>query len=189
MKRIVMAAGWLAVGAFALSGQEPRPKEELRSFAGAFVPTGGQRALFKSAAMVGAQGALEIDETMHMVGTFAWVPAHTKYPGADENVSIFTFDLGVEIGPTRPLANGRAFKPFFGLGVGGRSYNFKATTLSDRTCAAAYGSPGSELQMARIALRLEARENMYCYKSPIVGIESVTRYDLGLAFGLAYHFR
>jgi hypothetical protein len=189
MKRIGLAVGLLAAGALSLSAQAPAEKAEIRPFVGAYLPTGPQRDLFKAAALFGTQVAAEIDETLHLVGTFAWSPVHNKYAGVDENVSIFSYDLGVEVGVTRPMANDWLFKPFAGLGVGGRAYEFKATTLSDRSCAAAYGSLGSELQIARMALRFEARDNVFCYKSPVAGVDAKTRNDVVLAFGVAYHFR
>ena len=47
----------------------------------------------------------------------------------------------------------------------------------------------AEFQLARTALRIEARDNVFCYKSPIAGVSSQTRSDIGLAFGVAYHLR
>jgi hypothetical protein len=189
MKRITIVIGALIGGAFA----QPAPAQlftpELRPFVGAYVPTGSQRDLFKDATMFGVQGALELAPTLHLVGTYGWVPAHNKYSGFDENVSIFSYDIGAEFGVSQPLGSGWEMKPFLGLGVGARSYVYKSDGLSDRTCGAGYGSLGSEFQLDRVALRLEARDNVFCYRSPIAGVSSRTRNDVGLSFGFAYHFR
>jgi hypothetical protein len=48
---------------------------------------------------------------------------------------------------------------------------------------------GTEFQIARTALRLEARDNVFRYRSPISGVSSKTRNDVGLSFGVAYHLR
>jgi len=189
MKRTAIVIGILIAGTLAQPARAQLVTPELRPLVGAYIPTGAQRDLFKDATMFGIQGALEVVPTFHLVGTFAWVPAHNKYTGFDENVSIFSYDFGAEVGLTQPIGSGWEFKPFVGLGVGARTYAYKATGLSDRTCAAGYGALGSEFQFAKVALRLEARDNVFCYRSPIAGVSSTTRNDVGLAFGFAYHFR
>lgn len=105
----------LAVGATTLAAQSTPVKPELRPFAGAMIPTGELRKLFRDAPMVGISPALELRPSFHVLGTFTWVPAQNKY------------------------------------GV--------------------------------------AQDNVFCYRSPISGVSSKTRNDMGLAFGLAYHLR
>ena len=189
MRRTAMAIAMLATGALTLPAQAPVWKPELRPFIGASVPTGGQRDLFKDAALVGLQGAFELRPTTHVLGTLSWTPAHNRYVAADENVSIFAYDVGIEKGLVKPFASGWELRPFFGVGAGARTYAFKSRALKDQTCVAGYGALGTELQLRRVAMRLEARDNLYCYKSPIGGIESKTRSDFAFALGLAYHFR
>jgi hypothetical protein len=117
------------------------------------------------------------------------VPAQDKYAVAQDNVNIFQYNLGVELGFVQPLGASWEVRPFVGAGVGGRMYAYQATTLSNKTCAAGYGALGTEFQLARTALRLEARDNVFCFRSPIAGVSSKTRNDIGLAFGVAYHLR
>jgi hypothetical protein len=76
-----------------------------------------------------------------------------------------------------------------GVGAGGRTYAFSSSMLRDRTCAAGYAAAGAEVQLVPWAFRLEGRGNMFCYKSPLVGVASETRSEVGLRLGLAYHFR
>jgi len=189
MRRTAILIGAMIVGVFAQPVRAQLFTPELRPFVGAYMPIGAQRDLFKDATMFGVQGALEIVPTLHLLGTFSWVPVHNKYSGFDENGSIFAYDVGTELGIVQPLGAGWEFKPFFGLGLGARTYAYKAAGLSDRTCAAGYGAVGSEFQLEKVAFRLEARDNVFCYRAPIAGVTSKTRNDLGLAFGLAYHFR
>lgn len=189
MKRTGIVLGLLLAGAFAAPARAQLVTPELRPFAGAYLPTGTQSGLFKAAALFGVQGALEVTPTFHLLGTFSWVPGHNRYTGFDENVSIFSYDVGTELGMVQPLTDGWEFKPFIGLGAGARTYAYKATGLSDRTCAAGYGALGSEFQLDRVALRFEARDNVFCYRSPLPGVASSTQNDIGLAFGFAYHFR
>jgi hypothetical protein len=163
-------------------------KPELRPFAGVNLPTGTQRQLFTDAGMVGAQLALEIKPSFHLVGSFGWVASQNSYPVGDDNTDIFLYDVGVEFDLIQSLGGSWEFKPFIGAGAGARTYSF-AGPLRTRTCASGYATIGTEFQYAPWALRLEARDNLFCYKSPIAGVKSQTRNDIGLSFGLAYHFR
>jgi hypothetical protein len=75
------------------------------------------------------------------------------------------------------------------VGVGGRTYAFQGVGLADRTSFAGYGALGTEFQIARTALRLEARDNVIRYRSPVPGVSAKTRNDVGLSLGVAYHLR
>lgn len=189
MRRTTLVLGALIAGIFALPARAQLFTPELRPFVGAYIPTGAQRDLFKETSLFGIQGALEVLPTFHLLGTVSWMPAHNKYAGFDENVNIFAYDVGTEFGMAQALGSGWELKPFLGLGIGARTYAYKAAGLSDHTCAAGYGAVGSEFQFDKVALRLEGRDNVFCYRSPIAGISSKTRNDVGIALGFAYHFR
>jgi hypothetical protein len=189
MRRITLAAAALALGAVALPAQTRKPVPEIRPFAGASIPSGAQRDLFKDAPMFGAQAALELKPNLHLIGTFGWVPGHTKYPVADDAVDLFEYNVGAELGLVRPMGGGWQFKPFLGLGAGARTYNYQAKDLTTETCTAGYGAAGTEFQVGRTALRAEARANVFCFQPPEPGAKKATRNDVGLNIGLAYHFR
>ena len=189
MKKILVAGLALGLVTTALPAQTHKVKPEIRPFAGAMIPTGELRKLFLDAPLFGVSTALELKPTFHVLGTFAWVPAQDKYGLAQNNVNIFQYTVGAELGFVRPLAGRWELRPFAGLGVGGRTYAFQGIGLNNKTCFAGYGAVGTEFQIARTALRLEARDNVICYRSPVVGISSKTRNDIGLALGVAYHLR
>lgn len=184
--RLVIAAAVL--GATALPAQTRQATPELRPFVGVSIPTGAQRDLYGDAPLVGLGGAYQLRPNLHLVGTFAWVPGQTEYAVADDNVNIFQYDVGVELSVERALGSWMV-RPFLGLGGGARTYAFGSALLDDKTCAAGYGTLGSEFMLGAAALRIEARDNLFCYRSPIEGEESHTRNDLGLSLGLSYHFR
>lgn len=186
--RTAFVVAALVAGATTLAAQTSI-KPEIRPFAGAIIPTGDQRTLFRDAPMLGLQTAVEVTPSLHVVGTFGWVAAQNKYPVAKDNVNVFLYNVGVELGFVQPLAGRWELRPFAGLGFGARTYDYQATTLATKTCSAGYGALGTEFQLGRTALRLEARDNLYCFKSPIAGVASETRNDVGLAFGIAYHLR
>jgi len=185
MKQGLFLVVALCASAVALPAQTPAL--EVRPFGGASIPTGTQRDYFKTAAQFGLQGAIEVMPAFHVLGSFSWVDGKNKYSVSNLNVDIFQYDLGTEVGLVTSIGKGWEMKPFLGLGAGGRTYRFSADQLSNKTCALAYGAVGSEFQITKLALRLEARENVFCYRSPIVGQKSKTRNDLGLSFGIAYH--
>lgn len=189
MRLTAIAIAALFGGASALAAQTPEIRPEIRPFAGATIPLGDQRTLFKDAPLFGVQAALELKPSLHLVGTFGWVPGQNKYAVTQDNVSILQYNVGVELGFVQPIGGSWELRPFIGAGVGGRTYTYQAATLSNQTCAAGYGAVGTEFQLARTALRIEARDNVFCYKSPIAGVSSQTRSDIGLAFGVAYHLR
>ena len=189
MRKGLLLAVALSAAATALPAQTWSPALELRPFAGASIPTGTQRDFFKDAALFGLSGAIEMKPTFHVLGSFSWTDGKNKYNVSNLNVDIFSYDAGFELGAIQALTAGWEMKPFFGLGAGARSYRFSSDQLSNKTCALGYGALGSEFQISNLALRLEARENVFCYRSPVIGEKSKTRTDLGLSFGIAYHVR
>ena len=171
-----------------LRAQRSKAVPELRPFVGVSVPTGDQRDFFKNGPMAGVQGAVEIKPFLHALGTVGWVYASDKYQ-INSNANILSYNAGIELGPVAALPEKWQFMPFVGLGAGARTYLYSGAGLSDQTCVAGYGAVGGEFKVGLTAFRLEARDNVFCYKSPFVGVASKTRNDLGLAFGIAYHLR
>lgn len=191
MRRIAFVIAGLLTGATALSAQTTKIKPEIRPFGGAVIPTGDQRELFKDAPMAGVQAAVELMPSLHIVGTFGWAPSQNKYAAAltQDNVNIFQYNVGAELGFVQPVAGDWELRPFIGIGGGARTYVYEAQALADKTCGAGYGAVGTEFQLARTSLRLEARDNLFCFRSPIANVSSETRNDIGLSLGVAYHLR
>ena len=188
MRRTIFVAAAFLATATALPAQGRKAIPEIRPFAGASIPTGAQRDLFKDAPIVGLEAAVELKPSLHLLGSFGWVPGQNKYGVTKDNVSIFQYDVGLELSLVRSLSDHWLFKPFVGVGGGARTYSYQASTLSSRTCAAGYGAVGTEFQVGRTAFRVEGRDNVFCFKSPLAGGDSRTRNDIGGAIGLAYHF-
>lgn len=188
MKRTLFAIGTLVASGMVLPLRAQTTTPEFRPYVGAFMPTGALRDALKTSAVYGFEAALEVTPNLHVLGTFGWSPAHDKYTGYDENVNIYAVDVGSELGLVRSLASGWELKPFLGLGVGARTYDYKSSSLAGQTLAAGYLSAGSEFQLSRIALRVEGRENVFHFRSPL-STGSNLRNDVSLLLGFAYHFR
>lgn len=186
MRKILLISG-LALAASALGAQEPwqRARPEIRPFVGAYVPTGALRDRFETATMVGAQGALELNQNFHVTASVGLTHGHNKFGFNDDLTYIWQYDVGAEFNLVEPVTRDWMLRPFVGLGAGARTYDYKVTSGTN-SCAAGYGALGSELQKGAVAFRVEARDYAVCFKSPVTGRKS-TRNDLGIAFGIAYH--
>jgi hypothetical protein len=185
MRRFFIAACLLSIGASATAQELPRFLE-LRPLIGAYVPTGAQRDYFDDAAIYGLQAAFEYRPTLHFVGSFTWSPSHNNFVAVDDAVNMFQYDVGAEFNLVRSLGAGWDLKPFLGLGVGGRTYNYDAMSLATRTFVAGYGVIGTEFQYRSVAIRLEGRDYLSDFQNPLIG-GSEARNDLGFSIGLAYH--
>jgi len=189
MKKLTFTLVALMTTAMVSSAQEPRVRPEIRPFVGMYFPTGDQRDLFDDGSVLGVQAALELRPSFHLLGTFGWGVGQTKYVSSKDHVETLQYDVGLELNMVRALGEQWLFKPFLGLGGGARTYLYEDDDLKNRTCAAGYGALGAELEFDRTAIRLEGRDNVFCFRSALPGIKSRTRNDVGLALGLAYHFR
>lgn len=186
--RISLLALALTASAASTQAQEAW-KLEIRPFVGTSIPTGGLRDVIGSETLYGMQGAAEVRPWLHVLGTLGWAPAETRYVADDRNLDVLQYDVGVEASGSQPFMRGWQFHPFWGLGAGARTYLYDSDALADRTCLSGYASTGIELQSGRTALRAEARDNVFCHRSPLAGGKSRTRNDLNFSLGLAYHFR
>lgn len=161
---------------------------EIRPFVGVYLPTGPMQDQFKSASMAGVQVAVEMNRNFHVLGSVGWTHGHTKLSMSRDRTDIWQYDLGVEGNLLRPLGDVWLLRPFAGIGAGGRTYDYRAPGVGSKRCTAGYGSLGAEVQRRDVALRLEGRDYLSCFESPITGRKS-TLNDVGISLGLAYHIR
>jgi hypothetical protein len=164
-----------------------QPAAEVRPYAGVFLPVGALEADFKSATMVGVQGAVELNRHVHGVANVGWTHGHNRIFTSDVT-HIWQYDVGAEFNLVKPMGWDWYFRPFMGLGAGGRTYDYRRVAEKTTSCTAGYGSIGAEIQRNDVAFRAEARDYLTCFESPISGRKN-TRNDIGLTFGLAYHVR
>ena len=178
----------LVLGATGLNAQMKTSTFELRPFAGATVPAGAHRDLFKDAPIFGLGVAFQLQPNLHIVSNFSWMREHTKYAVLKNDGNRYSYDVGVELSAERPMTANWMFRPYVGLGGGARTYTYQAETLFKRTGAAGYASLGTEFRYGVTAIRVEARGNAFDFKSPQLNGPSNTRYDLAFSVGMAYHF-
>ena len=189
MKKLLAAALLVLVAATSLAAQQrANPLAlELRPFGGVLIPTGALADDFKTAAMAGGQVAFELSPVLHLMGTAAWTQGHNKFPDVTDDVTyVWQFDVGAEYTFLRVPMNTVMFRPFVGLGLGARTYDYKEADFDTKTCTAGYGALGTEFLRGDWALRAEARDYMTCYTNPVTNLKK-TRNDVGIALGFAYH--
>ena len=180
----------LALCAPMMGAQEPpRWKPELRPFIGTSMPTGGLRDVIGDQSIYGLAGAGELRPWLTVVGTFAWGPGTTHYPVTESGMDVLRYDMGLEVNTSQPIWLGLDLHAFWGIGAGARTYLYDDASLGDRTGPAGYLNTGVDMQKGRIGARLEARGNLFRYRSPLAGEYSATLHTLDLTLGFAYHLR
>lgn len=187
MRTILIVPALLLASTLTAQEQWRPPTLEVRPFAGVYLPLGAQRSDFKSATMVGGQAAVELNRHVHALATVGWTHGHNKF-FTEDVTHIWQYDLGTEFNLVREIGAGWYFRPFLGAGAGGRTYDFRGPSGGTKTCTAGYGTAGAEMQSGLVAFRVEARDYLSCFESPVNGTKR-TRNDLGLSVGLAYHLR
>ncbi len=173
-----------------LEAQEPSARNfEIRPYVGAYLPTGDQRDIFKDAILVGAQASYRIVPQVAITGTLGWSPTEDRLT-AGQTVDLLQYDVGAELRASAWLrGESWDFTPFFGLGVGGRTYDYRDLDNVDaKTNVAGYGALGGEFGFGQFGFRIEGRDYVSRFE-PLTGNgETKTRNDVALAAGLTIRF-
>lgn len=158
---------------------------EVRPFAGALIPTGASRTVLKNALLAGGQVSVRILPQLAATGTFAWSPNNDRSFLGAPTLDVYQYDVGLEArGAGWFEGDGWNFTPFAGVGVGGRTYNYRNLDFRSTTDVDGYGSVGAELGYGRIGLRVEGRDYLSQFH-PLNGIGLTTNHnDVALGAGL-----
>ena len=187
--RYLILAALIAGAPSAAAQQKSWIGPEIRPFVGAYLPTGAIRTDFKSAVMLGAQAAYEPTRHLHVIGTLGWANGQSRLGMlSNQRVSIWQYDVGLEVNVDRPLTRDWKFQPFLGAGAGGRTYDYRASETSTSSCISGYAATGAQMQRSALAWRVEARDYLSCYESPMTA-KSKVRNDFTIMLGAAWHFR
>jgi hypothetical protein len=163
---------------------------EIRPYVGAYIPTGDQRDDFKDAVLVGAQGSYRFTPVIALTATVGWSPTEDRVLTAQETVDLWQYDIGAEFrAPAWLQGESWDFSPFVGLGIGGRTYDYRDRDNVDaKTNVAGYGALGGEFGFGQFGLRIEGRDYISRFE-PLIGTgEAKTRNDIAVAAGLTIRF-
>jgi hypothetical protein len=177
-----------AAGATRAQAQDAGSGFEFRPYVGAYVPTGDQRDFLKDAVLVGAQASWRLTQALAVTGTFGWSPSKDRITAGDETLDVYQYDIGLEGRLGNSASSTWSFTPFAGIGIGGRTYNYRDLDIEAKTNVAGYGALGGELGVGRWGLRLEARDYLSRFE-PLTGTgETKTRNDITIATGITVRF-
>ena len=176
-----------ATGA-AVAQDAPLRRFELRSFGGAFVPTGSQHSSLTNGATLGLQGAYSFNRYFAAVGTVAWSAAEENSLRLSD-VDVYQYDLGAEAGFDKPMTSAVTLRPFIGVGLGGRAYDYTDRNTEAQYNLAGYGGGGAQLSMGRFGWRFEVRDYVSGFKGLNGELESSeTRNDLTISSAFTVRF-
>jgi hypothetical protein len=160
----------------------------IRPIVGGYIPTGDQRDALKDALLVGGQLGLQFAGPVNLTGTFGWVPSESKLTPSDNGINLFQYDLGLELTSSTSMGmlTSTNFRPFIGLGAGGRTYSFRDVDLTGKTYFAGYGALGGEFNVQRLAIRIEGRDYLSQFEGFTGGQSNKWRNDVALFAGLGF---
>lgn len=163
---------------------------ELRPFLSVYVPIGSQRQLLMDGLGVGTQASWRASRRVAISGTFGWT--QTKHRIGPQVLDIFQYDAGVE-GRVPAWRSGGSWStgslweitPFVGIGLGGRTHNYRDLDGGSKTVFEAYGATGAEADLGETGVRFEVRDYLSRFKPLAGGRASKTRNDVAVRAGLS----
>jgi len=184
----VALTGLFAIGGTARA-QAVTSGFEIRPFVGAYIPTGDQRDFLDDAVLVGGQLSWHVIPALSLTGTFGWSPSKDRVTAGDQTLDIYQYDVGAELRASSWLNGGTwSITPFAGLGLGGRTYDYRDLDVDAKTNFDGYSALGGDIGFGPIGFRIEARDYVSQFK-PLTGSgDTKTRNDIGLAAGVSYRF-
>jgi hypothetical protein len=183
----------VVAGQPAMSRTHPQPLPRAESnwefnfTSGAFIPIGDQSGVLKNASLSAAQLSYVLTPHVAITSTLGWAGSRDLTTADDPKLDVFTYDVGAEARMPRGFANKLlALSPFAGIGVGGRSYNYRSLRVDATDNVAAYGGAGAEIGIRRLSVRFETRSYLASFKPLTGGGKAATRSDIVVMLGFRF---
>lgn len=184
----VLATGTLAAQTSATT-PPPSPDSsnhwELLFSTGKFIPTGAERRTLRDAPLSTVQLSYVFASRVALTTMFGWARSHDLGTEGTPRISVFTYDVGIEARTPRWNASESvSLASFAGIGGGRRSLDYRGRDVDATHAPAGYAAVGADLAVARVGVRLEARDYV-ASMTPLAGAgRRQMRNDLSILAGL-----
>lgn len=185
-KLMIVAAAILGIAGNA-QAQDTTRKLEISPYAGAYLGLGDQRDTLEDAFLAGLRLKYDFHPYVALTGSFAWSPTEAKQ-FANEKLDVYQYDLGVQGQYPIALTADWTLKPFVGVGVGARTYDFRDLNADAETDFVWYSELGAGIERGPLAFAVTARDTMSAYDGLAGEQDSTTRIDLQLFGSVGLRF-
>jgi opacity protein-like surface antigen len=170
--------------------QQPARKFEVSPYVGAFIATGDQRDVLDDAFLAGLTLSYDVHRYVAVIGSFGWAASQGQQgPAANEDLDLFTYDLGVQGHYPLALSKSLTLKPFVGAGLGARSYSFRdLDDVDSETDFVGYFSAGANLEYRKFVVGLTLRDYISDFDGIDADDDSATRNDLAAFTSVGLRF-
>jgi hypothetical protein len=182
---VVAAAALLLLAIpHAATAQQDTPRRwRLLVSSGTLIPTGAQRTVIARGGVTVAQLAW-VPGRVAVTASLGWARTRDVTTAAKPKVDALLYDIGAELRGSYRSLGVVAAKPFAGVGVGARSYDYRAGSTAATHNLTGFVSAGGEVDLRRVQLRLEVRDYLSGF-APLAGTGArATRNDVMLLAGL-----
>jgi outer membrane protein with beta-barrel domain len=186
MKKLsVVVAAVAALAATTARAEEPVRRWSIAPLVGAYIATGDQRDVLDDSLLTGLTLSYEIHPNLAVVGAFSWAPTQDL---RENDLDLFQYDLGLQGQYPVALTRSLTLKPFVGVGLGARTYEYRDLAVDAETDFAGYVSAGAGLEYEALELRLTARDYLSAFDGIGVEGDSSARNDLSLFASVGLRF-
>jgi hypothetical protein len=168
-----------------LTAAPPTERWEFLVPSGTAAPVATKKNAVKRGNLIAVQASYLVRPNLALTSTVGWIRSRDLASAGSPKLDVFTYDLGAEVrAASFALGTRASFKPFAGVGVGVRSYNYRSLPVDATHNPGAYVGVGGELGVCRVRLRLEVRDYVTGFMSLDGHGGSRTRHDVVVMAGV-----
>jgi hypothetical protein len=155
-KSLALLTALAALAATPARAEEPAARLEVSPLVGAYMPILGQRDTLGDALLVGLAGTYDFHPNVAFVGALAWAAPKA----AGQTVDLFQWDIGLQGQLPYALSASWTLKPFVGVGIGPRTYDFRSAAIETETDFHFYSAVGASLRRGGLDLAFTLRHEL-----------------------------
>lgn len=180
---LALAAAIAPVGAARAQGYT----YDFRLEGGGWVPTGTMANDLKAAGTVGLTAGLKFSPDWTALISAYWTPSEDKVVSGEMQVNIYQYDVGLEWSTKTSRIARWDVMPFFGAGLGNRSYSPRRATEPDQNAFDGYLAGGIAFAAEQATWRIGVRDYVSGWKG-IMKTQSATGNDLAILAGIGFRY-